>query len=182
MEWNICHDVTRRGYAPEQVAAGIERHMLDSSAHIWFQREYPDIMLRFYRPPGYDPEKPSRRWVRITLERSLPRLGRMLLSAYENQPIVLSLEAVRRAICWTSRAGSAQSGLRSSSGLSGSRSARMLSSSALRWSACSGQGWAELPPGVIPAYHRVLSGTYARAGHAKRRAHLCLNCGWLPPS
>ncbi|WP_027881264.1 phosphoribulokinase [Meiothermus rufus] len=94
-EWKIKRDVAKRGYTPEQVVADIERRMPDSKAYIWPQKEFADIIVRFYRPPGYDPERPSTLSVRITLKRSLPRLDltEVLHSAYEDEPTVLRLEA-----------------------------------------------------------------------------------------
>lgn len=98
-EWKIKRDVSKRGYTPEQVVADIERRMPDSKAYIWPQKEYADIVVRFYRPPGYDPEKPSTLSVRITLKRSLPKLDltEVLHSAYEDEPSVIRLEARKEA-------------------------------------------------------------------------------------
>lgn len=98
-EWKVKRDVAKRGYTPEQVVADIERRMPDSEAFIWPQKEHADITVRFYRPEGYHPEKPSTLSVRIKLKRSLPKLDltEVLHSAYEDEPTVLRLETRKDA-------------------------------------------------------------------------------------
>ncbi|ADH65068.1 ribulose-phosphate 3-epimerase (plasmid) [Allomeiothermus silvanus DSM 9946] len=98
-EWKIKRDVAKRGYTPEQVVADIERRMPDSQAYIWPQKEHADIVVRFYRPLGYDPERPGTLSVRIKLKHSLPRLDltEVLHSAYEDEPTVLRLETRKEA-------------------------------------------------------------------------------------
>jgi phosphoribulokinase len=89
-EWKVKRDVAKRGYTPEEVIADIERRMPDSRAFIWPQKEHADIVVRFYRPPGYDPENPSTLNVRITLKHTLPRLdlSEVLHSAYEDEALI----------------------------------------------------------------------------------------------
>jgi phosphoribulokinase len=89
-EWKVKRDVAKRGYTPEEVLADIERRMPDSRAFIWPQKEHADIVVRFYRPPGYDPENPSTLNVRITLKHTLPRLdlSEVLHSAYEDEALI----------------------------------------------------------------------------------------------
>ncbi|ULR40309.1 class II fructose-bisphosphate aldolase [Thermus sp. NEB1569] len=59
-------------------------------AFIWPQKEHADIIVRFYRPAGYDPENPSTLNVRITLKHTLPRLdlSEVLHSAYEDEALI----------------------------------------------------------------------------------------------
>ncbi|SDF17103.1 phosphoribulokinase [Thermus arciformis] len=97
-EWKVKRDVAKRGYTPEEVLADIERRMPDSKAFIWPQKEHADIIVRFYRPPGYDPENPSTLNVRIALKHTLPRLdlSEVLHSAYEDEALI-RLEARREA-------------------------------------------------------------------------------------
>lgn len=89
-EWKVKRDVAKRGYTPEEVIADIERRMPDSRAFIWPQKEHADIIVRFYRPAGYDPENPSTLNVRITLKHTLPRLdlSEVLHSAYEDEALI----------------------------------------------------------------------------------------------
>ncbi|MEZ0347122.1 MAG: ribulose phosphate epimerase [Thermus sp.] len=89
-EWKVKRDVAKRGYTPEEVLADIERRMPDSRAFIWPQKEHADIIVRFYRPPGYDPENPSTLNVRIALKHTLPRLDltEVLHSAYEDEALI----------------------------------------------------------------------------------------------
>ncbi len=98
-EWKIKRDVAKRGYTPEAVVADIERRMPDSQAYIWPQKEHADIVVRFYRPPGYDPEQPNTLSVRIAIKHSLPQLDLMevLHSAYEEEPAMLRLETRKEA-------------------------------------------------------------------------------------
>ncbi|WP_236682835.1 phosphoribulokinase [Thermus filiformis] len=97
-EWKIKRDVAKRGYTPEQVVADIERRMPDSEAFIWPQKEHADIVVRFYRPPGYDPENPSTLNVRIALRHSLPRLNLTeVLHLADEEEALIRLEARKNA-------------------------------------------------------------------------------------
>ncbi|MER3451012.1 MAG: ribulose phosphate epimerase [Thermus sp.] len=97
-EWKIRRDVAKRGYTPEQVVADIERRMPDSQAFIWPQKEHADIVVRFYRPPGYDPENPSTLNVRIALRRTLPKLDLTeVLHLADEEEALLRLEARKNA-------------------------------------------------------------------------------------
>jgi len=46
--WKIKRDTTKRGYTPEQVLAEMERREADSRDFIRPQRQYADIVIRFY--------------------------------------------------------------------------------------------------------------------------------------
>lgn len=46
-QWKIDRDCAKRGYAPEQVIADLERREPESAAHIRPQRKYADIVARF---------------------------------------------------------------------------------------------------------------------------------------
>ncbi|BCX05614.1 MAG: phosphoribulokinase [Candidatus Roseilinea sp.] len=53
-EWKIKRDTTKRGYTVEQVLAELERREPDAAAFIRPQRNYADIVVRFYPgPEGY---------------------------------------------------------------------------------------------------------------------------------
>ena len=53
-EWKIKRDTTKRGYTVEQVLAELERREPDAAAYIRPQRNYADIVVRFYPgPEGY---------------------------------------------------------------------------------------------------------------------------------
>ncbi|MGQ9692093.1 MAG: phosphoribulokinase [Thermaceae bacterium] len=90
-EWKIKRDVAKRGYTPEQVVEDIERRMPDSRAFIWPQKEHADLVVRFYRPPDYNPENPSTLNVRIALKHTLPKLdlSEVLHPGEEDAPIRL---------------------------------------------------------------------------------------------
>lgn len=97
-EWKIKRDVAKRGYTPEQVVEDIERRMPDSQAFIWPQKEHADIVVRFYRPPGYDPENPSTLNVRIALRRTLPKLDLTeVLHPSDEDEALIRLEARKDA-------------------------------------------------------------------------------------
>ncbi len=46
--WKIKRDTTKRGYRPEQVLAELEKREPDSEAFIRPQREFADMVMRFY--------------------------------------------------------------------------------------------------------------------------------------
>lgn len=70
--WKIQRDVAKRGYTPEAVEQEIEARRPDVEAHIAPQREYADLVVRFYRPdPKADDGHLS---VRIITRSTLPRL------------------------------------------------------------------------------------------------------------
>jgi phosphoribulokinase len=49
--WKIKRDTTKRGYTVEQVLLELEKRESDSAQFIRPQREYADIVVRFYPPP-----------------------------------------------------------------------------------------------------------------------------------
>lgn len=55
--WKIKRDTTKRGYTIEQVLAELERRENDSRQFIRPQRQYADIVVRFYPPNGIPPEQ-----------------------------------------------------------------------------------------------------------------------------
>ena len=50
--WKIKRDTAKRGYTPEQVLAEMERREADSRDFIRPQREFADIVVRFYPESG----------------------------------------------------------------------------------------------------------------------------------
>lgn len=50
--WKIKRDTAKRGYTPEQVLAELEKREADSRDFIRPQREYADIVIRFYPDDG----------------------------------------------------------------------------------------------------------------------------------
>lgn len=121
-EWKIKRDVAKRGYTPEQVVADIERRMPDSQAYIWPQKEHADIVVRFYRPPGYDPERPGTLSVRIKLKHSLPgSISRKCCTRPTRMsPPYCASRPARRRISWISLGASARKRRRCLSASSGS--------------------------------------------------------------
>ncbi len=55
--WKIKRDTTKRGYTVEQVLAELERRENDSRQFIRPQRQYADIVVRFYPPNGIPAEQ-----------------------------------------------------------------------------------------------------------------------------
>jgi len=70
--WKVQRDVANRGYSPEAVEREIEARRPDVEAHIEPQREFADLVVRFYRSdPNADDGHLN---VRITTRATLPRL------------------------------------------------------------------------------------------------------------
>lgn len=70
-EWKIKRDTTKRGYTVEQVLAELERREPDAAAFIRPQRNYADIVVRFYPgPEGY--RDGAHLNVRLTLRPTIP--------------------------------------------------------------------------------------------------------------
>lgn len=55
--WKIRRDTAKRGYTPDQVRAALKRREQDSAAFIRPQREFADMVVRFYPPVGVAPEE-----------------------------------------------------------------------------------------------------------------------------
>ncbi|MCS7040786.1 MAG: phosphoribulokinase [Caldilineales bacterium] len=55
--WKIKRDTTKRGYTAEQVLAELVKREPDSQAFIRPQREFADIVVRFYPDEGIPPEQ-----------------------------------------------------------------------------------------------------------------------------
>lgn len=71
--WKIKRDTTKRGYTTEQVLAELQRREADSCNFIRPQREYADIVVRFYPPNGLPPETAgSNLNVRLVLRPTIP--------------------------------------------------------------------------------------------------------------
>jgi phosphoribulokinase len=74
--WKIQRDAGRRGYTIEQVIKEIEARQEDIRKHIEPQKEYADIIVRFYAPDGdWQALDNARLNVRLFLSRNLPRSG-----------------------------------------------------------------------------------------------------------
>ncbi len=73
MQWKIQRDVAKRGYSKEQVLAELEARREDAHRYIEHQRQYADLVIRFYRPrPATNMGHLS---VRITQRHTIPRLS-----------------------------------------------------------------------------------------------------------
>jgi len=71
-QWKVKRDTTKRGYTPEQVLDELERREPDSQAFIQPQREFADIVVRFY-PDGSGSEQPdSHLNVQLVLRPTIP--------------------------------------------------------------------------------------------------------------
>ncbi|MDE2180686.1 MAG: phosphoribulokinase [candidate division NC10 bacterium] len=74
--WKIHRDAGRRGYSIEQVMKEIEARQDDIRRHIEPQKEYADIIIRFYPPNGsWNPQDNAHLNVRLFLSRTLPKTG-----------------------------------------------------------------------------------------------------------
>ncbi len=79
-EWKIKRDTTKRGYTVEQVLAELERREPDTAAFIRPQRNYADIVVRFYPgPEGY--RDGAHLNVRLTLRPTIPHPDLSYLNA-----------------------------------------------------------------------------------------------------
>jgi phosphoribulokinase len=71
-QWKIKRDTTKRGYTPEQVLAELERREADSRDFIRPQRQFADIVVRFYPDgAGSDPAD-SHLNVQLVLRPTIP--------------------------------------------------------------------------------------------------------------
>ncbi|MBI3649113.1 MAG: phosphoribulokinase [Actinobacteria bacterium] len=95
--WKLERDVSQRGYTPEQVLAEIERREVDAETFVRPQRDFADIIVRFYRQEGEDDAHLS---CRLTIRPTLPYPGlRELVGSLSSrglEPIRWSLETDRR--------------------------------------------------------------------------------------
>ena len=74
--WKIQRDAGRRGYTIEQVLKEIEARQEDIRRHIEPQKEYADIIIRFYAPNGpAEVQDNAHLNVRLFLSRNLPKSG-----------------------------------------------------------------------------------------------------------
>lgn len=74
--WKIQRDAGRRGYTIEQVMKEIEARQEDIRKHIEPQKEYADIIIRFFLPNGPGGAQDLARLnVRLFLSRNLPKTG-----------------------------------------------------------------------------------------------------------
>ncbi len=71
--WKIKRDTAKRGYTTEQVLAELQRREADSRDFIRPQREFADIVVRFYRPNSDSTEQAdSHLNVRLVLRPTIP--------------------------------------------------------------------------------------------------------------
>ncbi len=71
-EWKIKRDTTKRGYKPEQVLAEMERREADSRAFIHPQRQFADIVVRFYPDGDASDHADSHLNVQLVLRPTIP--------------------------------------------------------------------------------------------------------------
>lgn len=92
-EWKVQRDCAKRGYAPEQVLAELERREPDSARFIRPQRAHADIVVRFHRQR---PDDAGHLGARMALRPTLPHpeleglVASLRLDGYE--PIRLFLD------------------------------------------------------------------------------------------
>jgi len=90
--WKIRRDTTKRGYTTEQVLAELKKREADSRDFIRPQREYADIVVNFYPPPGVALEDAGPNLnVRLVLRPTIPHPDLTYLCANGNSGIRLEL-------------------------------------------------------------------------------------------
>jgi phosphoribulokinase len=90
--WKIRRDTTKRGYLTEQVLAELERREPDSRDFIRPQRDYADIVVRFYPPKRIQPEDTdSAINVRLVLRPTIPHPDLTYLCEKDDSGIRLEL-------------------------------------------------------------------------------------------
>lgn len=97
-QWKIKRDTAKRGYTEAEVLAELERREPDSAAFIRPQRNYADIVVRFYPDPNQNSDSAHLN-VRLTLRPTIPhpdfsyllhegsRSVRLLLERDANRPV-----------------------------------------------------------------------------------------------
>ncbi len=71
--WKVKRDTTKRGYTPEQVLAELDKREPDSRDFIRPQREFADIVVKFYPPQGTSAEQANGHLnVRLVLRPTIP--------------------------------------------------------------------------------------------------------------
>ncbi len=95
--WKIKRDTAKRGYTPDQVRAELEKREADSRDYIRPQREYADIVVRFYPPDGVPPEQAGPNLnVRLVLRPTIPHPDlSYLLDCQQNTAAEICLELGR---------------------------------------------------------------------------------------
>ena len=74
LAWKVQRDVGKRGYTVEQVLKELEARQEDIRKYIEPQKEYADLIVRFYPPKGYAAHLDDTRLnVRLFLSQSLPK-------------------------------------------------------------------------------------------------------------
>ena len=84
--WKIKRDTAKRGYTTEQVLAELERREPDSRDFIRPQREYADIVVRFFPPGGMLPEPAGQLNVRLVLRPTIPHPDLTYLVEGDDRP------------------------------------------------------------------------------------------------
>jgi len=96
--WKLERDVFERGYSPKDVVAELKRREPDAAQYIRPQRDYADVIVRFYRQPGdtRDERLSARLVVRPTLP--FPALRELLgeFRAHGTTPVRWSVRTDRR--------------------------------------------------------------------------------------
>jgi len=96
--WKMERDVSQRGYSQDEVLAEIKRREADAAQHVRPQRDFADIIVRFYRRAGADDD--SHLSCRLTIRPTLPYPGlRELVGSLSGrglEPIRWSLATDRR--------------------------------------------------------------------------------------
>ncbi len=85
--WKVKRDTAKRGYTVEQVLEALRKREHDSAQFIRPQREYADIVVRFYPPRGVSPEQANGNLnVRLILRPTIPHPDMTDLLEYAGGP------------------------------------------------------------------------------------------------
>jgi len=71
-QWKIKRDTVKRGYTPEQVMVELEKREADSRDFIRPQREYADVVVRFYPSANASDQPDSHLNVHLVLRPTIP--------------------------------------------------------------------------------------------------------------
>ena len=92
--WKIRRDTAKRGYTVEEVIEALRKREKDSEQFIRPQRQYADIVVRFYPPAGVTPEEADGHLnVRLVLRPTIPHphFAEVLEGRTDGTPIRLKL-------------------------------------------------------------------------------------------
>jgi phosphoribulokinase len=89
--WKVKRDTSKRGYTPEQVLASLEKRETDSRDFIRPQREFADMVVRFYPPSDTSTQDANTLNTRLVLRPTIPHPDLTYLTQRNGSGICLEL-------------------------------------------------------------------------------------------